>query len=205
LFQETIFRLLILLSGVAMLAIRSCYQSGVLRDRARTTVVGSRWRLIPGGIAALTTTVFGLAYVFFPSAFPWSYADWPDWLRWGGVAMLVAGILLLWSAHHYLGASFHSFVVRKSGQRFVEAGPYRFVRHPIYTAYTLSYLGAGLLACSLVLTFVATPLYLLLVALRIGEEESAMVAEFGEEYADYMGRTGRFLPSLGSLIPSQRE
>jgi protein-S-isoprenylcysteine O-methyltransferase Ste14 len=201
--QASFFHLLFILSGVAMLAIRFYYQSRVVRDQRRTTVTGSSWRLVPGGVAAITAIVFGLAYIFSPSAFPWSYADFPNWLRWAGAVMLLAGVLLLRSAHHNLGVSFHSLVVRKSGQSLVQTGPYRTIRHPIYTAYVLNYLGGGLLASSLVLTLIPAPLFTLFVALRIGEEEAAMVAEFGQEYLEYMARTKRFVPSLRSQIRAE--
>jgi protein-S-isoprenylcysteine O-methyltransferase Ste14 len=198
--HDIAFRFLFLLATIAMLVIRVYYQSKILPERRRTTVTGSSWRLIPGGIAALTSIVFGLAYLFFPSAFPWSYADYPAWLRWLGAVFLLGGILLLGIAHHHLGASFHSLVVRKSGQVLVQSGPYRTVRHPIYTAYLLNYVGGGLLASSLVLTFIPGSLFALMVALRISEEEGAMLDQFGAGYEDYMRRTGRFVPPLRSLL-----
>jgi protein-S-isoprenylcysteine O-methyltransferase Ste14 len=202
--QEDVFRLIFALSGVALLAIRVYYQSKILSERGRTTVTGRSWRLLPGAIAAATSIVFGLAYIFFPSAFAWSYADYPDWVRWGGALTLLSGLLLLWAAHHRLGVSFHSLVVRKSEQALVETGPYRAIRHPIYSAYVVSYVGGGLLASSLVLTLIPGPLYALFVALRVGEEETAMVAQFGQRYVDYMGRTGRFLPPLRFLLRRSR-
>jgi protein-S-isoprenylcysteine O-methyltransferase Ste14 len=194
--SDSIFRILLLLSGVALLTIRLYYQSKILPDRQRTTVTGRSWRLIPGALAALTSIVFSCAFIFFPGALAWSYGNYPGWLRWFGAIVLAVGLLLLWATHHCLGASFHSFVVRKSGQVLVESGPYRTVRHPIYTALMLSYLGGGLLTSSLVLTFVVGPLFALHVALRIGEEEQAMVAQFGTSYRAYMARTGRFIPPL---------
>jgi len=70
------------------------------------------------------------------------------------VALLIAGISLLWLAHHHLGKSFHSFTVLKEDQKFVVSGPYRFIRHPICSAYLMNYVGGGLLASNWVLTFV---------------------------------------------------
>ena len=203
--NEAIFHFLFLLSGIAMVAIRSFYQSKVLPEGLRTTAVGRSWRLIPGAIAAATTLVFGLAYIFLPGAFPWSYAHFPDWLRWIGAFMLLGGILLLAAAHHHLGISFHSLVVQKSGQALVDTGPYRTVRHPIYTAFMLNYIGGGLLASSLVLTFIPGPLYALFVALRIAEEEGAMLEKFGQRYQDYVAMTGRFVPPLRMLARPTRK
>jgi protein-S-isoprenylcysteine O-methyltransferase Ste14 len=203
--SHAVFRAVFVLAAIAQVSIRVHYQSKVLPDRARTTVTGANWRLIPGAIAALTTITFGLAYIFFPNALPWSYGDYPDWIRWLGALALLAGTSLLAAAHHHLGKSFHSLVVQKSGQVLVESGPYRFVRHPIYTAYILNYFSGGLLASSLLLTFVPGPLYILFIALRLREEEAAMVDQFGAAYEGYMTRTGRFLPDLRALLRHSQE
>jgi len=191
------FRLLFILAAIAQAAIRIYFQSRILPEQARTKVTGQTWRLIPGALAALTVLVFGFAFIFFPSALAWSYADFPDWLRWIGAILLLGGVTLLALAHHHLGKSFHSLVVQKSGQVLVDSGPYRLVRHPIYTAYVLCYFGGGLLASSLVLTLIPGPLYILFIALRLAEEEAVMIDQFGPKYRNYMSKTGRFLPRLG--------
>jgi protein-S-isoprenylcysteine O-methyltransferase Ste14 len=113
---------------------------------------------------------------------------------------LLTGTTLLWAAHRNLASSFHSLVVRKSDQILVHTGPYASVRHPIYTAYVLSYFGGGLLAASLVLTLIPGPLYVLFIALRVNEEEATMLAQFGQAYREYMARTPRFVPDLRSFL-----
>jgi protein-S-isoprenylcysteine O-methyltransferase Ste14 len=118
--------------------------------------------------------------------------------------LLFGGIVLLGLAHHHLGVSFHSLVVRKAGQALVQSGPYATVRHPIYTAYLMSYLGGGLLASSLVLTLIPGPFFALMIALRLGEEEAAMIEQFGPRYLEYMSRTGRFLPRPSAIFKSGR-
>ncbi len=203
--QESVFRFLFLLAAIGMLAIRVYYQAKILPESRGTTITGRTWRLIPGGIAALASITFGLVYILFPRAFPWSYGDYPSWVRWLGAFLLLGGTLLLGIAHHHLGASFHSLVVRKSDQALIQSGPYRTVRHPIYTAYLLSYVGGGLLASSLVLTFITGPFFALMVALRIGEEEGAMLDQFGPAYQEYMRRTGRFIPPLSSVLRQSRD
>ena len=110
--------------------------------------------------------------------------------------MLAGGIALLGSSHHHLGKSFHSLVVSKENQVLVESGPYRWIRHPIYTAYLMDYLGGGLLAGNLILTVVPVTAYAVLVALRVGREEAVMRETFGQAYTEYEGRTGRLLPPL---------
>lgn len=85
----------------------------------------------------------------------------------------------------------------KQGHDLVETGPYRWIRHPIYLAYLVSYVGGGLLSANLVLTCAPVTMYAILVFLRMGQEEQVLVSLFGQRYIEYMERTGRLLPRLG--------
>lgn len=193
--SETIYRTLFITSTIFMFTIRIYYQRKIRSEQLLTEERGSRLRLIPGAIAAIVTIMFGLEYIFAPGTFEFAYLiEYPTWLRWLGVVMLTFGISLLWAAHHHLGKSFHSLVVLKEDQVLVESGPYKWIRHPIYTAYFLNYIGGGLLAGNWVLTFVPVFFFGLMVYLRIGEEEAVLIEKFGDEYRAYMKKTGRFLP-----------
>jgi protein-S-isoprenylcysteine O-methyltransferase Ste14 len=199
--REMIFRALFILALVAMMAIRFYYQSKVLRDQRRIEIREGSVSLAAGGIAALTTIVFGLEYIFFPGFFSFAYVlRYPDWIRWLGGFVLAGGIALLGVSHHHLGKSFHSLVVSKEDQVLVETGPYRWIRHPIYTAYLMSYLGGGLLSSNLVLTAVPLTMYGTLVATRMRREEKVMEEQFGQRYPDYEKRTGRLLPRIKSRV-----
>ena len=194
---EWIFRLIFVLATFVMVAVRSVSQSRVLHDREGVAVHEGRVSLIAGSVAALVTIVFGLEYIVAPGAFAFAYSwAFPVWLRWVGTAVLPAGVALLAWAHQHLGKSFHSLIVTKEDHVFVDTGPYRYIRHPIYLAYLLSYIGGGLLAGNWVLTAVPIAAYTVLVVLRLGQEEQVMISEFGEEYVAYMARTGRLLPKI---------
>ena len=195
--REKVFRTLFALAFVAMMAIRITYQSRVLRDKRQIEVREGRLSLIAGSVAALTTIVFGAEYLFFPGFFSFAYVlRYPDWVRWLGGLLLAVGIALLGFSHHHLGRSFHSLVVSKEDQVLVQTGPYRWMRHPIYTAYLMNYLGGGLLAGNLVLTLVPVTMYAILVAARMGKEEAVMRETFGQAYSEYEERTGRLCPRV---------
>jgi protein-S-isoprenylcysteine O-methyltransferase Ste14 len=195
--NEITFRILFLLSGVAMFAIRIYYQKKVWQDRKQVEVKEGGISLFAGSIAALTTLVFGFEYIVCPGTFAFAYPiPYPSWLRWLGVFSLAGGITLLGLSHHYLGKSFYSLVVSKADRVFVEIGPYRRIRHPIYTAYLVNYVSGGLLADNLVLTFVPVMFFSVLVFMRMDKEEALLISEFGQTYCDYMGRTGRLLPRI---------
>lgn len=111
--SETLFRLLFLTSTIFMFAIRTYYQRKIRSERLRTEERGSRLRLIPGATAAIVVIVFCIEFIFAPGEFEFAYLiEYPTWLRWLGIVMLVIGISLLWVAHHHLGKSFHSFFSR---------------------------------------------------------------------------------------------
>jgi protein-S-isoprenylcysteine O-methyltransferase Ste14 len=201
---EMVFRLLFVLAFIAMMAIRVYYQSKVLRDSGRLEIREGAPSLIAGSIAALVTIVFGAEYIVSPGFFRFAYVlAYPNGVRWLGALILAGGIVLLWASHHHLGRSFHSLVVAKEDQVLVETGPYRLIRHPIYSAYMMNYVGGGLLAGNLVLTVVPVISFAVLVCLRMGKEEQVLIDKFGGRYVEYMQRTGRLIPRFRG--PSGKE
>jgi protein-S-isoprenylcysteine O-methyltransferase Ste14 len=77
----------------------------------------------------------------------------------------------------------------------ITSGPYRFVRHPIYSGYLALLLGSGLgvLNAWLLLLW---PLSLLGILIQAGSEERLLRSKFGQTYGRYAGRTGRLVPRL---------
>lgn len=115
-------------------------------------------------------------------------------LRLAGIALAAAGFCLLgWGAR-----TLRSWW--KNGE-LCTGGPFRWFRHPIYAAYlTFLFPAAALLLNSWPLLITAGllhPLWHLLVRY----EEAMMLERFAEQYRDYMGRTGRFIPRISRLKP----
>jgi len=110
-----------------------------------------------------------------------------------GLAIMVLGMALRFSAILTLGRYF-TFVVMVGGdQRVIDTGLYRWVRHPSYTGSLLIVAGALLATTSLaalagVLPVLAGLLY------RIDVEERALSDQLGEEYRSYARRTKRLVP-----------
>lgn len=195
--SEQIFRVFFVFAFIAMMAIRVFFQSKVLRDKRRIEIREGSFSLIAGSIAALTTIVFGAEYILAPGFFSFAYIlRYPNWLRWFGSLFLAGGMTLLGSSHHHLGKSFHSLVVSKEDQVLVKTGPYRWIRHPIYLAYLMNYIGGGLLSSNLVLTVVPATMFAILVFIRVGKEEEVLKEQFGQEYSEYIQQTGKLLPRI---------
>jgi len=194
---DMIFRLIFFLAFLCMTIIRVYYQSINIREQSRFHFREDALSLIAGGITAIITLVFGAEYLFFPGTFDFAYAlPFPEIVRWIGVFLLALGIAVLGTAHYHLGLSFSSFVGSKDKHTLVQSGPYRWIRHPIYLAFFLSYLGGGLVAGNWVLTFIPVVCYAVLAAIRMPKEEQILTELFGQEYIVYVQRTGRLLPRI---------
>jgi protein-S-isoprenylcysteine O-methyltransferase Ste14 len=134
-----------------------------------------------------------LAWTINPRWMAWSSMALPPWLRWTGAALLVvAGALMIW-IFRSLGSNLTDTVVTRQQHSLVTHGPYRWIRHPLYTAAALLTGAMSLVAANwFVLVTGALTVALLVVRTRV--EERNLVARFGDSYRAYMERTGRFLP-----------
>ena len=110
--------------------------------------------------------------------------------------MLAAGIAFAVWARHYLGRNWSGTVTVKQDHELIRSGPYRLVRHPIYTGLLLAILGTavafgewrGLLAFALLTGS-------LLLKLRV--EERFMGESFPNEYARYRAEVPALIPFVG--------
>ena len=146
-----------------------------------------------GGIA-LWLGVF--AYFINPAWMAWSQLELPSWLRLAGAALgMVTDGLILW-VFSSLGNNVSPTVVTRQRHQLVTSGPYRWVRHPLYTVGFLSYMSFAVLAANWYIAILAI-VALWLLSLRVPAEEQALIARNGDTYRDYAKRTSRFLPKLG--------
>ncbi len=112
-----------------------------------------------------------------------------------GVALTAAGIGFAVWARFYLGGNWSSSVTVKVGHELVRTGPYRFVRHPIYTGLIVALLGTALQQPQ-VRGLIA--ILLLYVGFKIKSkiEEQIMISTFGAQYKEYSQATGAIIPKL---------
>jgi protein-S-isoprenylcysteine O-methyltransferase Ste14 len=110
-----------------------------------------------------------------------------------GLLLTVGGLLFAVWARIALGANWSGTVTIKSGHNLIRRGPYRWIRHPIYTGILLSFLGTILLQGE-VRAFLGFGLVLLALYRKAKREERFLSEEFGDGFAEHTKQTGMFLP-----------
>lgn len=109
-----------------------------------------------------------------------------------GVALCAAGIAFAIWARWHLGRNWSGTPSLKEGHELVTSGPYRYVRHPIYTGIILAFLGSALIGGTLWM-FAFVFLFITFLA-RVGAEERLMMQQFPDQYPEYKKRTKTLIP-----------
>jgi isoprenylcysteine carboxyl methyltransferase (ICMT) family protein YpbQ len=113
-------------------------------------------------------------------------------VRLTGIILCALGIgIAIWARVH-LGRNWSGTPSIKKDHELVTSGPYRFVRHPIYTGMVLALFGSALTAG--VIWFVVFILFTANFLYRIPVEERYMMQLFPDQYPGYKKRTKALIP-----------
>jgi protein-S-isoprenylcysteine O-methyltransferase Ste14 len=126
----------------------------------------------------------------------WLQARWigGGWVRyWIAVTLVVAGLSFSIWARRTLGGNWSGTVTVKVDHELVQTGPYRRIRHPIYTGLLLAVFGSALAAGRLY-GLAACALIALGLWRKLRVEERWMAAEFGERYERYRHSSWALIP-----------
>jgi protein-S-isoprenylcysteine O-methyltransferase Ste14 len=165
------------------------------REGVWTHVVGYVFHLLLGALVLYLWLQGGSLRRF---AFPA-----PDWLRWAGVGLGITSVGLFAWTHQTLGHLWSSYLQLRPGHRLITHGPYARIRHPMYSAILGWITSLGLVTANWT-PFLFAALGTLNVILRIEGEEKMILEQFGDDYRQYMERTGRLLPMIRNLAGAQK-
>jgi protein-S-isoprenylcysteine O-methyltransferase Ste14 len=114
---------------------------------------------------------------------------------WIGVLLTAAGVAVAFWARWNLGANWSGTVTLKEGHELIRTGPYRAIRHPIYTGILLAMLGTAV-AIGEVRALIAVAVAWLSFYIKARREESFLAQEFGPSFTQHLRHTGMFLPRV---------
>lgn len=195
--NENILRILaavILFTGIGI--------SSYFRRKADTDTGEKISRSVDGSVTMNLIRIGGLmlwlsplVYLVNPAWMAWSKIGLPDWVRWLGVGigiMCTIGIYWLFSS---IGSGITPTSATRKEHQLVTSGPYRWVRHPLYTVGSSMFIAFGMMADNWWIAVLGI-LAFIGMAIRTPKEEANLIEKFGDEYREYMKSTGRFLPKI---------
>jgi protein-S-isoprenylcysteine O-methyltransferase Ste14 len=195
--NENIFRILaavILFTGVG---ISSYYRRKADRDTGEKIS-----RNADGSVLMTIIRIGGLVlwlspfvYLVNPAWMSWSKIGLPEWTRWLGVGIGVLCVLGIYWLFSSIGSGITPTSATRTEHKLVTNGIYRWVRHPLYTIGSSMFIAFGMMADNWFIAMFGV-LAFILMAIRTPKEEANLIAKFGDEYRDYMKRTGAFIPKL---------
>lgn len=187
--------------------IRACYRIATGTFRERLYADREEWHFIAlRGLFGIPLVAATAVYIADLAWAPWSFVRLPGWLRWTGAGLGLAAVALIGVVHRTLDGSFSPTIHLRRHHQLVTTGPYRFVRHPMYAAYLVLFLGAFLLSSNWVIGAGGTGVILTLMTVRLAGEERRLEERFGDAWLAYREATGAFLPRPGRRLrrPARR-
>ncbi len=118
-----------------------------------------------------------------------------DWVQYGGALVCFAGLMVCIWARITLAGNWSSNITFKQGHELIRRGPYRFVRHPIYTGILLMYLGTAI-HMGLLRGFIGVLLGLVGLWIKLREEEVVMLQHFPDQYPEYRRQVKALVPFI---------
>ena len=138
-------RLTLIALSLSFIAVGGYHRIQSQRSGERLDRTKEGWPILIGirlmGLLVVGSTA---AWLWRPDRFEW--ASWPIslGLRWIGVAGFTCAVAWLMWMFHALGRNLTDTVVTRRNAHFVDDGPYRFVRNPMYTGVLMAAMSLGL-------------------------------------------------------------
>jgi protein-S-isoprenylcysteine O-methyltransferase Ste14 len=143
-----------------------------------------------------------LAMFFLPlfySATTWlDFANYslPNWAGWLGTVLIILSLLVFWRSHADLGLNWSPSLEIRTEHKLITNGIFGYIRHPMYASQWIWVIAQPLLLQNWVAGFLNLFVFIVFYALRVRAEEKMMLDTFGNEYLEYMNKTGAVLPKI---------
>lgn len=112
------------------------------------------------------------------------------------ILFFLAASLLSWTSVRYLGRQWRFDAGLSADHQLVRSGPYRFLRHPIYTSMLCVLCGTGFMVTPLWLLLLAILLFLIGAEIRVRVEDALLASRFGDEFRYYQRTVSAYVPFL---------
>ena len=145
----------------------------------------ARWGIF---LQAISYALLWQGHFWTRSLSPWRFAL--------ATFFLALAILLAWTATRALGKHLRFEAALSPDHQLVQSGPYRIIRHPIYTSMLCLLLGTGLMLTPPLLFAIALAIFLLGTEIRVHIEDSLLASRFGNEFRTYRQHVSAYIPLI---------
>ena len=105
-------------------------------------------------------------------------------------------VVLAWWATRHLGKQWRFQAAVSEGHQLIQTGPYRWVRHPIYTSMLGMLLATGAAWTWLPMLLAALSFFIVGTGIRVRAEDRLLASHFGEEFTAYRSRVRAYIPFI---------
>jgi protein-S-isoprenylcysteine O-methyltransferase Ste14 len=195
--NDLYFRIILAILFISFIVHRGYYSRRLAQPEVETVAKSDRnWLEVVASWLSLGGIIAVVIYIINPEWMAWSALPLPIWFRWAGVGMALSGFVLLQWAQNTLGKNWSDEPRLMKGQALITSGPYRWIRHPIYTAFLLILSSPLLISANWFIGMLWIGSTVLDVIARMKVEEELLLRQFGDQYRAYQMRTGRLFPRL---------
>jgi len=195
--NENIFRILAALVILSGMSISFYFRLKADRDTGEkiSRKVDGNAMMTMIRIGGLILWLSPFVYLLNPAWMAWSKLGLPEWVRWLGVGVGILCVLGIYWLFSSIGSGITPTSATRKEHQLVTSGPYRWVRHPLYTVGSFLFISFGMMADNWFIAALGI-LTFFLMASRTPKEEANLIEKFGDEYREYMKRTGRYFPKI---------
>jgi len=200
--NETIYRVSFGLIFISALGISAYFRRKADRDTDEkiSRSVDGKLMMTLIRIGGLLLWFSPIIYLINPNWMAWSKIGLPEWARWLGIGIGVLSLFGIYWLFTSIGSGITPTSATRKEHKLVTNGIYRYIRHPLYTFGSSMFIAFGLMADNWFIAFLGIFTFILM-AIRTPKEEANLIEKFGDEYRNYMKRTGRFLPKYSRSNP----
>jgi protein-S-isoprenylcysteine O-methyltransferase Ste14 len=195
--NENIFRILAALVILTGMSISFYFRLKADRDTGEkiSRKVDGNAMMTMIRIGGLILWLSPFVYLLNPAWMAWSKLGLPEWVRWLGVGIGILCVLGIYWLFSSIGSGITPTSATRKEHKLVTSGPYRWVRHPLYTVGSFLFISFGMMADNWFIAGLGI-LTFFLMASRTPKEEANLIEKFGDEYREYMKHTGRYFPKI---------
>lgn len=185
--EEIIYKIIFVVFLILMTCIRMPHNMKYKKTEKYLSKKEKREKLLVA-LNGISMMLVPLIYVF-TSWLDFFKMNLPDWIRIIGIVIIFLGLIFFWWIHKTLGENWSPVLEILKGHKLITKGPYKYVRHPMYTLFYILAIGLLLLVSNWFVGLFAFLSWHLLYVIRISSEEKMMLEQFGIKWENYCKRT----------------